>query len=136
MIYYLPTWDRRLRTMSDWILTPIFGRDIVSVRPAESRASSQLLYEPGQVIARQGNPAVAMYAIRQGTIELVDDDHGQVVATLEAGQHFAGPEVIAHSEFKLTARAVTQVEILEIPAQQADYLHETFGLVVTEGDTA
>ena len=134
MIYYLPTWDRRLRTLSDWILTPIVGRDIVSVRPAEPRAASQRLYEPGQIIAQQGRPAIAMYAIRRGTVELINEQT-EVVTTLQVGDHFAGREVLAHANYQYTARAITQVEMLEIPAPQVDQLHETFGFIM-EGEAS
>ncbi len=31
LVYFLPTWDRRLRLLADWLIWPVVGRDVVEL---------------------------------------------------------------------------------------------------------
>ena len=41
LTYYFPSWDRRLRIITDWFIWPIVGRDIVELRSAVRRATTR-----------------------------------------------------------------------------------------------
>ncbi|MFK7800067.1 MAG: cyclic nucleotide-binding domain-containing protein, partial [Anaerolineae bacterium] len=125
MIFYLPTWDRRFRTIADWIVGPLVGRDIVAVRPMIPPSTSTQMFENGQVIMKQGRPAMSMFAVRDGEVELVDETSGEVTRILRRGDHFGATELLADDFYSQTAKAKGPVEILKIPEQQARHLSST-----------
>jgi NADH dehydrogenase len=137
MIFYLPTWDRRFRTISDWIIGPLVGRDIVAVRPMIPPSTTTQMYENGQIIMKQGKPAMSMFAVRSGEVELIDEATGTMTHLLKKGDHFGATDLFADDFYSQTARAKGPVEILKIPEQQARHLSSTlpiFAQAIREGD--
>jgi NADH dehydrogenase len=51
LVYYFPTWDRRLRLLADWLIWPIVGRDIVEmgIEDADDYELKHNLFQPGEV---------------------------------------------------------------------------------------
>jgi len=75
-IRFVPTLDRKLRILLDWIVTPLVGRDIVEIRPREPFGLRREHYEAGQPIVRQGELGQQLYLIWQGEVEVVRERRG------------------------------------------------------------
>jgi NADH dehydrogenase len=99
-MYFVPTFERQIRILFDWILTPILGRDIVEVRVREPFGLRREHYEAGQPIVREGELGQKLYLIWQGEVEVTRE----------------GPA---------TVRALTRVEVVAVGGQEARTLSET-----------
>jgi NADH dehydrogenase len=121
LLYYTPTWDRRVRLFADWLATPFVGRDIVesggsSTEPYELREN---VYGPNELIVREGRPGRYLHVILEGEVQLVRAGAGgdEVFARLGAGDMFGQKWLDQTAEE--SARAVTQVRTLMLRADQA-----------------
>ncbi len=126
-LYFMPTWDRRLRVLFDWFMTPIFGRDIVNLRMSEPYGLRHEHYEPGQTIIKQGAVGQQVYVIWEGEAEVVREDPAgdKVVAKLGKGDHFGEVAVFERRRRTATVRAVTKVELISLGQAEALALSET-----------
>jgi NADH:ubiquinone reductase (H+-translocating) len=136
-IRFVPTLDRQLRILLDWLITPFVGRDIVEIRPREPFGLRREHYEAGQAIVRQGELGQQLYLIWQGEVAVVREVDGQVemLARLGPGQHFGEVAVFQNVRRTATVRALTAVEVIAVGAQEARVLSETvrpFGEVMTK----
>ena len=124
---FVPTWDRKLRILLDWIVTPFVGRDIVDIRVREPYGLRREHYEPGQPIIRQGELGHNLYLILEGKVEVVREDDGRptVLATLGPGQHFGEVAVFENVRRTATVRAATPVELVSLGQAEARVLSET-----------
>jgi NADH:ubiquinone reductase (H+-translocating) len=120
MLIYLPSWDRRFRTLSDWILTPFIGRDIVSVPDDAELGITKARYEPGQVIIAEGDTDQTMYVIQEGTVEV--EQGGAIVGTLGPGSHFGEKAVFKQAVRTATIRAQSEVKLLVVRREHAQML--------------
>lgn len=138
-LYFVPTWDRKLRIVMDWLMTPVFGREIVDVRIEEPHGVRSMMFEPGQPIVKQGDVGRSMYAIWKGEAEVVHtepDGSETVLATLGPGDHFGEVAVFQNRRRTATVRALSRVEVLSIGRSEALALSSTvlpFGEVVRRG---
>jgi NADH dehydrogenase len=129
MIMYLPTWHKRVRTLLDWVTLPFFGRDIASVNAADPVGVVRELFEPGQVIIRQGDVGRAMYLIQSGRVEVLQQDAAgaeRKVAELGQGEHFGEVAVLKDVRRTATVRALEQVALLRISREETRLLSATF----------
>ena len=126
-IRFVPTLDRQLRILLDWIVTPLVGRDIVEIRPREPFGLRREHYEAGQPIVRQGELGQQLYLIWQGEVEVVREEQGrtEILARLGPGQHFGEVAVFQNVRRTATVRAVTPVEVVAVGGQEARVLSET-----------
>jgi len=127
-LYFVPSRERKVRIVLDWLLSPIFGREIIDVRIDEPHGVRAMMFEPGQPIVRQGEVGRTMYAIVSGEAEVVQHDAGgqeTIVARLRAGDHFGEIAVFHNKRRTATVRAVTRVELLSIGKQEAMALSDT-----------
>jgi NADH dehydrogenase len=126
-IYFVPTWDRKIRIMFDWFITPFVGRDIVNMRMAEPYGMRREHYEPGQVIVKQGAVGQQVYVIFEGEAEVVREspDGDQVLTRLGAGDHFGEVAVFERRRRTATVRALTRVELISLGQAEALALSET-----------
>ncbi len=132
MFLYIPTWDRRLRALSDWLLWPIIGRDIVSIQKKEGLGISKKLFEPGQLIVVEGDIGKNLYVIQSGKVEIIKEDNGksEFLAELGPGNHFGEQAIYSGTARTASVRAKTRVELLAISKSTALTLGdtlETFG---------
>ena len=132
MFFYLPTWDRRLRALSDWLLWPIIGRDIVSIQKKEGLGISKKLFEPGQLIVVEGDIGKDLYVIQSGKVEIIKEGSGktEVLSELGPGSHFGEQAIYSGTTRTASVRAKTRVELLAISKSTALTLGntlETFG---------
>lgn len=128
LLGFVPTWDRRLRMLFDWALTPVMGRDVVNMRLAESVGIGPEVYEPGQDIVRQGDVGRRLYLINSGEADVirVGPDGETIVATLGPGDHFGERAIFQNVRRTATVRARTRVKVLALSQRAALSLGETF----------
>jgi hypothetical protein len=121
LFYHLPSWDRRLRIIGDWLIWPLAGRDIAELTVAELdqyeiRPAS---FEPGQTILTGGEATNRIYLILSGEVEVSD---GEQPATLGPGDRFG--HLLSDPDLVRGYRARTQVKVLVVRADQAERLQE------------
>jgi NADH dehydrogenase len=135
-LYFVPSRERKLRIMADWLLSPLFGREIIDVRIDEPQGIRAMMFEPGQIIIRQGDVGRSMYAIMSGEAHVIrTDEKGEetILATLSSGDHFGEVAVFQNKRRTATVRALSRVEVISIGRQEAMSLSTTllpFGEVV------
>jgi NADH dehydrogenase len=135
LLRFIPTWDRKIRLVLDWLVWPITGRDIVNMRVAEEQGIAYALFEPGQMIVQQGEVGRHLYVIRSGEAEVVRNapDGEVLLNTLGPGDHFGETAVFQNVRRTATVRARTRMRVLVIERDEAVGLSEavkTFGEAV------
>jgi NADH dehydrogenase len=123
---FMPTWDRKLRTLFEWVITPFFGRDVVNMRIQQPVGVGRELYEPGQDIVRQGDIGRRLYLIWKGEVEVVKRENGadEIVAVLGPGEHFGETAVFNNVRRTATVRAKSRVELVSLGRMEALALTE------------
>jgi NADH dehydrogenase len=134
-LWYVPTFDRQLRILLDWVITPFVGRDVVEIRVREPFGLRREHYEAGQDIVREGELGQRLYLIWKGEVVVLRQAGAEVetLARLGAGQHFGEMAVFQNVRRTATVRAVTAVEVIAVGGQEARVLSETvkpFGDVI------
>ncbi|CAK0781197.1 NADH dehydrogenase [Gammaproteobacteria bacterium] len=124
MLIYLPTWERRIRALLDWLTWPWIGRDIVSIEPDRTLGLEEALYEPGQTIIQQGEVGTALYVIQSGTVILSQEAPSgeRILGTLSDGGHFGEVAVFENRQRTATVRAQTRVRLIVIRQDTAQLL--------------
>lgn len=127
MFFYVPTWDRRLRVLSDWLLWPFIGRDIVSIQKKEGLGITQRFFEPGQLIIVEGEIGKDLYVIQSGEVEIIKEGSGEnnVLTELGPGDHFGEQAIYSGTARTASVRAKTRVELLAISRSAALTLGNT-----------
>lgn len=90
----LPGIDRRLRVTIDWTLDLFFPRDINLLSPRYTKLFQQVHLEPDDKLFNRGEPAFSLYVVKNGQIDLVDEE-GEVVRSIEEGDYF-GERALVH----------------------------------------
>lgn len=137
LTYYFPSWDRRLRLATDWLIWPLVGRDIVELRtapPGEYEVRHNV-FQPGEIVAQEERTGKYIHVIVEGEVEILnkDGDMEQVLDVLGPGDHF-GTRWMSSFELEV-ARAKTQVRTVALRRDQAPRLQEvlrTAGQLVAE----
>ncbi len=124
--YYLPTWDRRLRVLADWLTAPLVGRDIVEMLHGDigDYDLRHTVHQPGEVIADRSRPVRYVHVIIEGEVEVIQRREGieRVIGSLSAGDHFGRKWLeLAGAD---AARAKQVVRTLALRADQANRLQE------------
>jgi NADH dehydrogenase len=126
LTYYFPSWDRRLRLMTDWFIWPLVGRDIVELRsaPPGDYEIHHNVFQPGSVIAQEDKTRRYIHVIVEGEVEILNKqgELEQVLTVLGPGDHF-GTRWINSFEPEI-ARAKTQVRTVAMRRDQAPILQE------------
>ena len=118
----VPSWDRRLRMLSDWTLWPLVGRDIVQMgRGQRSGYDVQRhVYQPGETIVEASRPLRYVHVVTEGQAEVLRD--GEVAITIGPGGHFGRKWLEQHDAEAVRAR--TLVRTLVLHADQANVLQD------------
>lgn len=124
MLKYLPIWNRRIRTMYDWLMWPVIGRDITSIRSNDATSVRERLFEAGQTIYDQGEAANSMYLIREGTVDTYQD--GSFVQTLGPGSYFGELAIFNQTTRSRKVVAASELTVLEIEREMAKLLRRHF----------
>jgi len=92
LMSFVPTWDRRIKLVSDWLVWPLVGRDVVemSVTDANRYDISKEFFEAGEVVVAQGQVCPFMYVIVEGEAESARQSTNGTrdVGQLKQGDHF------------------------------------------------
>lgn len=123
LLAFVPAWDRRVRILLDWALSPLTGREIFQFTLDDPLGMARELYEPGQEVFRQGDIGRKLYLVMSGEVDVVKD--GEVVATLGPGAHFGELAVFEEVRRTATVRARTRVELVALGQHHARTLSET-----------
>jgi NADH:quinone reductase (non-electrogenic) len=126
LTYFFPSWDRRLRLVTDWLIWPIVGRDVVELRttPQGDYEVRQNVFQPGEVVAEEERTGRYVHIIVEGEIEIVNKEGNfeQVLSTLGPGDHFGARWM---DSFDLeVARAKGVVRTVSMRRDQAPRLQE------------
>jgi len=123
---YFPGWDRRLHLMADWLIWPLVGRDVVSMRVGEGSDYEvhHNVYQPGEIIVTEQRAGAFIHIIVDGEVEILHSHRGleAVLSTLAPGDHF-GQRWLESSDTE-SARAKTIVRTLSLRREQAPRLQE------------
>ncbi len=116
LLYYVPTFDRKVRLVLDWMVWPLVGRDIANMKAEEPLAVQREHFEPGQDIVRQGDIGQRLYLIWDGEVDVVRDGPSgpEHLATLGRGQHFGEIALFEDSRRTATVRAKSRVKLISI----------------------
>lgn len=115
-LYFVPTFDRKVRLVLDWIVWPFIGRDIVNMRAEQPLAVQREHFEPGQDIIRQGEIGQRLYLIWDGEVDVIQDGPSgpEHIKTLRTGQHFGEVALFENTRRTATVRARTSVKLISI----------------------
>lgn len=134
---YFPSWDRRIRLITDWLIWPLVGRDVVAMRVGESSDYEvrHNVFQPGEIIVSEQRAGRFIHIIIDGEVEILHSARGMeaVLKTLGPGEHF-GQRWIESFETE-SARAKTIVRTLALRRDQAPRLQEVIrsaGLMAAE----
>jgi small-conductance mechanosensitive channel/CRP-like cAMP-binding protein len=95
-----------------------------------ARASADHLFATGETIVRQGDTGSSMFVVLRGQVAVVLEPSGQEVATLAAGGFFGEMSMLTGDPRTASVRAVSDVQVLEVAAEQMRTLaHTTPGLL-------
>ena len=132
-LYYVPSWDRKLRIATDWLVTPLVGRNIINMRVEQPYGLRHEHYEPGQLVVKQGDVGQQIYVVTAGEAEIVrENPEGEaLVTTLGPGDHFGEVSVFTGGRRTASVRALTQLELISLGGEEALALAET---IKTFGD--
>jgi NADH:ubiquinone reductase (H+-translocating) len=115
-LYFVPTFDRKVRLVLDWLVWPLIGRDIVDMKAQQPLAVQYEHFEPGQEIIRQGDIGQRLYLIWEGEVDVVQDGPSglQYLRTLQSGDHFGEIALFENVRRSATVRARTSVKLVSI----------------------
>jgi len=117
----LPGIDRKIRVGISWLLDLLLPPDTVQLKAGASQAVSQLHYEPGEVVFRQGDLGDCLYIILSGEAEAVAEDQGteRVLARIKAGEYFGEMALLNRGTRSATVRCATAMSVLAV--RQGDF---------------
>src|SRR3954462_1271815 len=137
LTYYFPSWDRRLRLMTDWVIWALVGRDVVELRSqaAGDYEVRQNVFQPGEIVAEEERTGRYIHIIVEGEVEILhkEGDLEQVLNTLGPGDHFGARWMDSFDPEVARARGV--VRTVSMRRDQAPRLQEvlkTAGQLVAE----
>jgi len=132
MVLYLPSPEKKVRVMWNWMMAPFFGRDLVNMRVHQPLDLAPMIFEPGQDIVRKGEVGNSLFIIQDGEVEVLDELDAPPLAVLGRGQHFGEIAVFEQSLRTATVRARTPVKVLQVRRDAARALSDSIDVV---GDT-
>jgi NADH:ubiquinone reductase (H+-translocating) len=128
LTYHLPSRDRRLRMLADWLIWPLVGRDVVEMRvdrPSDYEVQ-QNRFQEGEEIAAEGYSTRYVHVIVEGEVDLVevgrDGTGDRVLKTLGPGDQFGVHWIESFEPEKAFAK--TEVRTIALRRDQAPRLQE------------
>lgn len=100
----LPGLDRKLRVLAEWTFDVFFPRDINLLTPRYSNPLTEMYLEKGDVLFHSGEPAFSFYVVKDGRMEIRDDE-GRVVHAIHKGGHFGERALLADKIWRFNAVA-------------------------------
>jgi NADH dehydrogenase len=127
MILYLPSPEKKIRVVWNWLMAPFFGRDLVNLRVHQPLDLAPLIFEDGQDIIREGDVGNSLFIIQEGEVDVLKNEDGvqKHLTTLGKGRHFGEIAVFQKCARTATVRAKGHVKILQIRREAATALSES-----------
>jgi len=119
----LPGLDRKLRVLIDWTLDLFFPRDINLLSPRYSKMLQEAYLEEGDVLFNAGEPAFSFYLVKDGCIELTDED-GEVVKTAYSGDYFGERTLLSDQRWHFNATAKEESSLIALGSNEFRVLLE------------
>lgn len=118
---FMPSWGRRVRLLFDWVATPLLGREIVNPRMSGRLNIETAVFEAGQVVVREGDPARRLFLLQQGHADVVRlGPEETVLESLGPGDRFGVEAALAEEgHYPSTLRARTRLRVLAISRNAA-----------------
>ncbi|MEM7393118.1 MAG: cyclic nucleotide-binding domain-containing protein, partial [Verrucomicrobiota bacterium] len=82
----LPGLERKIRVLLDWTLDLFFSRNLNLLNPDQTKLYNTIHLEAGDRLFNAGEPALALYVVISGCVELQDGE--KVVKQMRAGEFF------------------------------------------------
>jgi NADH dehydrogenase len=101
----LPGLERKLRVMIDWTLDLFFPRDITLFQVRPTNVVKQMHLEPGDAVFHAGDPALSLYVVQSGRLE-VRDRQGAVLRSACAGDQLGRKTLLGDRVWPFSAVAV------------------------------
>ncbi len=128
LLHFVPTIDRKVRLILDWLVWPLVGRDVVNMKVDEPLGLSREHFESGQEIVREGEIGQRLYLIWKGEVEVRRAGMASdPVVTLGPGSHFGEAAIFQNVRRTATVRARTAVELISLGRTEALALSATMG---------
>ncbi len=132
LFYYFPSLEGKLRLLSDWIISPLFGRDIIdlSLDDLDDFEIKKMRFESDETIVEQGRVGNTLQLITSGSAVVSRDIDGDgvpdVIKTLGPG------DIIGHNTGDgvalFTVRTQSVVETVALRTEEAEELAATFAM--------
>lgn len=126
----LPGLDRKLRVMAEWTFEMFFPRDINLLTPSFSSPLGEMHLEPGDSLFHSGEPALSLYAVKKGRVEITDS-HGQIVKSAGPGEHFGERALLGDGIWRFDAHAKESSELVAIDGDTFKTLVKSIGSLDT-----
>lgn len=124
LLMYVPSPERRLRLLFDWLMSWLWGRNAVetSAADADDYEITHHVFQPGETIVEQGQRGRYIYLITEGKVDQIEQSagHETIRDTLGPGERFGHAQ--RQTPALQTIRARTMVRVVTIPAEQAEQL--------------
>ena len=117
----LPGLDRKLRVGISWFLDLVIPPETVQLKLGGGGGVSQVHYEAGEVIFRQGDLGDALYIILKGNVEVLLEEDGKesVIARLGDGEYFGEMALLKERSRSATIRCTGPTDLLAL--RQGDF---------------
>jgi NADH dehydrogenase len=113
----LPGFTRKVKVGLSWLLDLLLPSETVQLRLDAGGALSQLHYEPGDIVFRQGDVGDLFYMILKGEAEVLRDGADgalQPFATLKSGEFFGEMALLGRQPRGATIRASSSLTVLAL----------------------
>ena len=105
--------------IADAVLIGVHPADEVRPDQLAAKPGSAEVFEPGQVIIREGEPVNAaskFYLIRRGTVDVLRDSDGETrkLSEMGPGRYFGEVALLMDQPRNATVRALTRVEVYTV----------------------
>lgn len=116
--YKLPGASRKTRVAISWLSDLALPPHPVQLNLGGGRGTTQAHYEPGEVVFHEGDAGDSLFMILSGNVEVLKNSGGQphVVGALGPGEYFGEMALLGRHPRSATARALTSVDLLVLPA--------------------
>lgn len=113
----LPGFGRKVKVGLSWLLDLLLPAETVQLRLDSAGALSQMHFEAGDIVFRQGEVGDAFYMILQGEVEVYVEEPVGVcrrLAVLKTGEFFGELAVLGKQPRSATIRALTPLTVLAL----------------------
>lgn len=137
----LPGLERKLRVMVDWTLDLFFPRDITLFQSRPTEVFKEMHLEKDDIVFHANDPALSLYIVRSGQIEL-RDDQGAVLRNVVGGNQIGRQTLQTSKVWPFTAVATEPTTLILVSAKVFETISragisvdEVFGKPETKTET-